>query len=119
MTDCDLCGVGIPTVAPVRIFKPKYVHSYPNGMWQGLCEPCLNAAKKVNDENAGTSCGKAGKCDFCGAIAQLFDVDIKIPSFSKGEDDSTVGICKKCLSSIGEAHERWEKEKAAEEHAHH
>ncbi|MDK2939693.1 MAG: dehydrogenase subunit, partial [Methanolobus sp.] len=47
MTDCDLCGVGIPTVVPVRVFKPKYEQSYPHGMWQGLCEGCLNAGKKA------------------------------------------------------------------------
>ncbi|MEZ5335880.1 MAG: F420H2 dehydrogenase subunit FpoO [Methanolobus sp.] len=120
MADCDLCGVAIPTVVPVRVFKPKYAHSYPHGMWQGLCEGCLNAGKKTHDAQAeSSSCGVAGKCDFCGAIAQLYDVTISRPSFSKGADPDTVGLCKKCLASINEAHEAWEKQKAEDEHAHH
>jgi hypothetical protein len=120
MTDCDLCGVGIPTVVPVRVFKPKYAESYPHGMWQGLCEGCLNAGKKTHDEQTESpSCGTAGVCDLCGAIAQLYDVNISRPSFSKGADPDTVHLCKKCLDSIDESHEAWEKQKAEDEHEHH
>ncbi|ETA67242.1 F420H2 dehydrogenase subunit FpoO [Methanolobus sp. WCC1] len=120
MTDCDLCGVGIPTVVPVRVFKPKYEQSYPHGMWQGLCEGCLNAGKKAHDAlEESSSCGTAGVCDFCGAIAQLHDVTISRPSFSKGAEEDTIGLCKKCLASINEAYEAWEKQKAEDEHAHH
>ncbi|WP_342305782.1 F420H2 dehydrogenase subunit FpoO [Methanolobus sp. ZRKC5] len=120
MADCDLCGVAIPTVVPVRIFKPKYAHSYPHGMWQGLCEGCLDAGKKSFDKQSESpSCGSAGKCEFCGAIAQLHDVTISRPSFSKGAEEDTVQLCKKCLGSIDQAHDAWETEKAEEEHEHH
>ncbi len=117
MADCDLCGVAIPTVAPVRIFKPKYASSYPHGMWQGLCDDCLNAAKRTHDRTVESpSCGTAGICELCGAIAQLYDVGFNRPSFSKGSEEDIVPLCKKCLVSINEAHSAWQKQKAEEEH---
>lgn len=120
MADCDLCGVAIPTVVPVKVFKPKYAESYPHGMWQGLCEDCLKAGKKVRDMQAELpSSGTAGKCDLCGVKAQLYDVSISRPSFSKGSEKDTVHLCKKCLVSIDDSHRTWEAEKAEEEHEHH
>jgi len=47
MTDCDLCGHGIPTVIPVRVFRPLLKFAYPEGVWKGLCEPCLDSAEKT------------------------------------------------------------------------
>ena len=120
MADCDLCGVAIPTVVPVRVFKPKYAHSYTYGMWQGLCEGCVKAAKKASEEQASSSsCGVAGKCDLCGGTERLYPVTISRPSFSKGEDEDTVRLCRRCLDSVEEASEHWEKEKSESEHEHH
>lgn len=120
MADCDLCGVSIPTVVPVRVFVPRFEHSYPEGIWKGLCESCLKAAKETADRVAtSSSCGTAGKCDLCGAIAQLQPVQISRPSFSKGEEEDTVMLCKKCLASVQEADKNWQKQKAHEHHDHH
>jgi len=47
MTDCDLCGRGIPTVIPVRVFRPLLKFAYPEGVWKGLCETCLDSAEKT------------------------------------------------------------------------
>ncbi|WP_406656693.1 F420H2 dehydrogenase subunit FpoO [Methanolobus sp. ZRKC2] len=120
MADCNLCGVAIPTVVPVQVFKPKYAHSYPHGMWQGLCEGCLNAAKKARAEKAeSSSLGVTGKCDLCGGMEPLYPVTISRPSFSKGAEEDTVRLCGRCLDSIETASEHWEKEKAESEHEHH
>jgi hypothetical protein len=120
MADCDLCGVAIPTVVPVQVFKPRFAHSYPHGMWQGLCEDCLNAAKESHDkQEESPSCGIAGKCDLCGGIERLHPVLISRPSFSKGADEDTVRLCKRCLDSVDKASEEWEKEKSESEHEHH
>ncbi|MBN2111005.1 MAG: F420H2 dehydrogenase subunit FpoO [Methanosarcinaceae archaeon] len=120
MADCDLCGVAIPTVVPVQVYKPKFALSYPHGMWQGLCEGCLKAAMKAREEQVrSSSCGVAGKCDLCGGIERLHPVTISRPSFSKGADEDTVHLCKRCLDSIKEASKQWESERSESEHEHH
>ncbi len=83
MADCDLCGVSIPTVVPVRAFAPRFEHSYPEGIWKGLCEQCLKRQKRPLTGQQHPLMRYAGKCDLCGAIAQLQPVEISRPSFQK------------------------------------
>lgn len=118
MADCELCGVALPTLVPVCIYKPKYAQSYPNGMWQGLCEQCANAAAHtLEGQKQSFSCGEAGKCDMCSSIERLYDVSINRPSFSMGSVKDTAHLCTRCLNSIGNAKTAFAREKAAE-HAH-
>ncbi|KGK98041.1 F420H2 dehydrogenase [Methanococcoides methylutens] len=106
MADCDLCGVAIPTVCPVKVFSPKFDISYPEGVWKGLCGGCLEKAKKAHDEaTESKAAGTFGKCDLCGTKAQLQDVEINIPSFSKGYEIERKKICMKCLEQSSEAYE--------------
>lgn len=119
MADCDLCSVSIPTVVPIRVFVPRFKNSYPEGIWKGLCEPCLKAAKETADKMTASSCGTAGKCDLCGAIAQLQPVQISRPSFSKGVEEDTAMLCKNCLVAVQEADKSWQKEKEKEQQEHH
>lgn len=97
MTDCDLCGVALPNLVPVRVFVPRFEQSYPEGIWNGLCKSCLEATKcnvsKPNND----------KCDLCKDKTLVYGINVKIPSFSKGEEIKTVMICKKCLKAIKEA----------------
>ncbi|MCD4800417.1 MAG: F420H2 dehydrogenase subunit FpoO [Methanococcoides sp.] len=107
MADCDLCGVSIPTVCPVRVFSPRFEQSYPEGVWKGLCGGCLAAAKKAYDESSEkVAAGTFGKCDLCGTKAQLQDVGVNVPSFSKGSIVKTRKICLKCLEESSESFEK-------------
>ncbi|TGC10704.1 F420H2 dehydrogenase subunit FpoO [Methanolobus halotolerans] len=116
MADCDLCGVALPTLVPVKVYKPGFADSYPQGMWQGLCEQCVSAAIKANQESTGT--GTTGTCQLCGSAERLFDVHISRPSFSKGAEGDTVHICKRCLNSIEQAKVEWDRDKATHPHEH-
>ncbi len=106
MADCDLCTVAIPTVCPVRVFSPKFEQSYPEGIWKGLCGDCLDRAKEAYDRVNGDTpeLGVFGKCDLCGSGTQLYEVGVKIPSFSKGYEDETKHICMSCLEKCSQAH---------------
>ncbi|AGB49649.1 F420H2 dehydrogenase subunit FpoO [Methanomethylovorans hollandica DSM 15978] len=120
MADCDLCSVSIPTVVPVRVFVPRFENSYPEGIWKGLCEPCLKAAKETADRfTTFSASGTVGKCDLCSAVAQLQPVQISRPSFSKGEEEDTAMLCKKCLAAVQEADKSWQRQKEKEQHEHH
>lgn len=119
MADCDLCGIALPTLVPVKVYKPKYAHPYPQGMWQGLCELCVSAAIRTKEEQARTgSCGTAGTCQFCGSIERLYPVHISRPSFSQGEEKDTVYLCSRCLNSISDAKGEWDRDKAEHSHEH-
>ncbi len=85
MTDCDLCGKGIPAVIPFRVFRPLLKFAYPEGVWKGLCETCLGSAEKtyLNAGKNETLC-RRGKCSLCGRKGGVFLVELQIPSFSKG-----------------------------------
>ncbi len=120
MADCDLCSVSIPTVVPVRVFMPQFENSYPEGIWKGICEPCLKAAKETADRfTTFSASGNAGKCDLCRTIAQLQPVQISRPSFSKEEESDTALLCKKCLVAVQEADKNWQREKEKDQHEHH
>nr|WP_269851430.1 F420H2 dehydrogenase subunit FpoO [Methanosarcina horonobensis] len=47
MTDCDLCGRGIPTVIPVRVFRPLLKFAYPEGVWKGSVNPAWIPPRKL------------------------------------------------------------------------
>lgn len=119
MADCDLCGVALPTLVPIKVYKPKYAHSYPQGMWQGLCELCVSSAIRTSEEQARTgTCGTAGTCQLCGSIERLHGVHISRPSFSQGEEKDTVYLCSRCLKSVAESKAVWDRDKAEHSHDH-
>jgi len=111
MTDCDLCGKGIPTVIPVRVNPPLLKFAYPEGVWKGLCETCLDSAQKTylsisKDE---TSC-RRNKCALCGDKGKVFPVELQVPDFSKGVVKREVNVCPKCLKAVDEAYIRHKRE---------
>ncbi|AKB20016.1 MULTISPECIES: F420H2 dehydrogenase subunit FpoO [unclassified Methanosarcina] len=120
MTDCDLCGRAIPTVIPVRAIRPLLKFAYPNGVWKGLCETCLDSAQKTYIEvnKNQTSCRK-GKCVLCGDKTGVFSMELQIPDFSKGIVKKDVYVCNRCLKAADEAYIRHKKEQIEQEHAHH
>ena len=124
MTDCDLCGRGIPTVIPVRVNPPLLKFAYPEGVWKGLCEVCLDSAQKtyLTVDNEEISCRK-GKCSLCGRKNRVFPVELQIPSFSKGIVKKDVPVCSKCLEAVDEAYVRYKREEIGghgneQEHVH-
>lgn len=116
MTDCDLCGRGIPTVLPVRFFRPLLKFAYPEGVWKGLCETCLDSAEKtysgINKDEI--SCRK-NKCSLCGRKGSVFPVKVQIPNFSKGVVMKEKNVCSKCLEAVNEVYLRYQKEEIDEE----
>lgn len=107
MADCDLCGVSLPTLVPVRVFVPRFEHSYPEGIWKGLCESCLHIsiqrAEKLKVEN---KWDVNGKCDLCSTKTQLYEITVPTPSFSNREIFETMVLCKRCLTVAEESNIR-------------
>ncbi len=122
MTDCDLCGRGIPTVIPVRVNPPLLKFAYPEGVWKGLCETCLDSAQKVhmgNDKNE-LSCRK-GKCALCQEKGRVFAVEIQIPDFSQGVVKKDKTLCSRCLKAVDESYIKYKREEIGghgHEHEH-
>ena len=116
MTDCDLCGKGIPTVIPVRVFRPLLKFAYPEGVWKGLCETCLDSAQKtyLSIDKGEISC-RRNKCALCGRKGRVHPVELQIPNFSKGIVKKEVNVCVKCLESINEAYIRHKREQLDEQ----
>jgi len=116
MTDCDLCGSGIPTVIPVRVFRPLLKFAYPECVWKGLCEPCLDSAEKtysgINKEEI--SCRK-NKCSLCWRKDRVYPVEVQIPDFSKGVVIKDKNLCSNCLGAVDEAYFRYQREEIDEE----
>ena len=122
MTDCDLCGKAIPTVIPVRVFRPLLKFAYPEGVWKGLCETCLDSAQKTYIEASRNedSCRK-GKCALCGDKTGVFPVELQVPDFSKGTVKKEVNVCYRCLKSVDGAYIKYKREqieRSACEHGH-
>jgi F420H2 dehydrogenase subunit O len=122
MTDCDLCGRALPTVIPVRVFRPLLKFAYPEGVWKGLCETCLDSAQKtylsINKDEI--SC-RRNKCALCGRKGQVYPVELQVPNFSKGIVKKEVNVCTKCLGSVNEAYIRFKREQIGRsscEHGH-
>jgi hypothetical protein len=117
MTDCDLCGKGIPTVIPVKTFPPLLKFAYPEGVWKGLCETCLDSAQKtylsINKDEI--SC-RRNKCALCGRKGRVYPVELQIPSFSKGVVKKQANVCTICLESVNEAYIRFKREQLEEAH---
>ncbi|PPA79600.1 MAG: F(420)H(2) dehydrogenase subunit O [ANME-2 cluster archaeon HR1] len=116
MADCDLCGVGRPTLCPLKVHVQRFYSAYPKGMWMNLCEECTEATHdsfQLNSEKSGN------KCQLCGKKGeQLYAVEIRIPDFSEPyykEDERA--LCADCLQAGEDAYNRRQKEKA-EEHEH-
>ncbi|MDD4330800.1 MAG: F420H2 dehydrogenase subunit FpoO [Methanosarcinaceae archaeon] len=119
MTDCDLCGRGIPTVNPVRVQRPLLKFAYPEGVWKGLCETCLESAQAtlVKVDN-GNLAGTFGKCKLCGTKTDLYPVELQIPNFRKGIVKENEMLCEKCLVSAGQAFAKFKREEAAGQAQH-
>jgi F420H2 dehydrogenase subunit O len=101
MTDCDLCGRGIPTVIPVRVPSPRFKFAYPEGVWRGLCERCLDSAEKTYQSIDVTelSC-RRDKCTLCGRIGRVYLVEVQIPDFLEGVVKTERNVCDFCLEAI-------------------
>ncbi|HJH32611.1 MAG TPA: F420H2 dehydrogenase [Methanosarcinaceae archaeon] len=115
MADCDLCGVSLPTLNPVKVLVERFASAYPKGMWTGLCDDCLKNAHEVYG-NMSTLSGSNGECDLCGTTTELYPVGIEIPSFSKGVDPTVVQLCKGCLEASSKAQIRKANEPKSEHH---
>ncbi|MDR7666548.1 F420H2 dehydrogenase subunit FpoO [Methanosarcina sp. Z-7115] len=115
MTDCDLCGRGIPTVIPVRVNPPLLKFAYPEGVWKGLCETCLDSAQKtyLTVDNEEISC-RRGKCSLCGKKGRVFPVELQIPSFSKGIVKKDAPVCSNCLKAVDETYVRYKRKQINE-----
>ena len=117
MTDCDLCGRGLPTLIPVRTYPPLLKFAYPEGVWKGLCETCLDSAQKtylgVNRDEV--SC-RNNKCALCGHKGRAHPVELQIPDFSKGTVKKEVNLCMRCLESIDKAYIKFKKEQIEQSH---
>jgi len=111
MTDCDLCGKGIPAVIPVRIFRPLLKFAYPEGIWKGLCGTCLDSAQKsyLSIEKDEISF-RNNKCFLCGTKDRVYPVKLQVPDFSEGIVKREVNVCTKCLESINETYIRFKRE---------
>lgn len=122
MTDCDLCGRALPSVIPVRVFRSRLKFAYPEGVWKGLCETCLDSSQKtylsINKDEI--SC-RRNKCVLCGKKGRVYPVEIQIPDFSKGVVKRKVNVCTNCLDSINETYIRFKREQIESsvcEHGH-
>jgi len=115
MADCDLCGLALPTLNPVKVVMPRFASAFPKGTWVGLCDACLESAHEVNGSTSSLS-SSSGNCDLCGAQTELYPVDIEFPSFSKGVDPDVAHLCKGCLEGCTEAQIRKENESKSEHH---
>lgn len=111
MTDCDLCGRALPSVIPVRVFRPLLKFVYPEGVWKGLCEICLDSSQKtyLSIDKDEISC-RRNKCVLCGEKGRVYPVEIQIPDFSKGIVKREANVCTKCLESINETYIRFKRE---------
>ncbi|MCC4766721.1 dehydrogenase [Methanosarcina sp. DH1] len=122
MIGCALCRLTIPTVIPVRVFRSRLKFAYPEGVWKGLCETCLDSSQETYlsiDKNE-ISC-RRNKCVLCGKKGRVYPVEIQIPDFSKGVIKRKVNVCTKCLDSLNETYIRFKGEQiegSACEHGH-
>ncbi len=117
MGDCDLCGVGRPTLCPVKPDVPRFRNAYPTGMWMGICEECTNATHGANGKRVKVE-GK--KCDLCSKKGeQLYAVGIKVPDFSEPYyKKKEVKLCETCLDAAEVTYGKRQAEKAADKGHH-
>ncbi|HPS90447.1 MAG TPA: F420H2 dehydrogenase subunit FpoO, partial [Methanosarcina vacuolata] len=109
-------------VIPVRVFRSRLKFAYPEGVWKGLCDTCLDSAQEtylsINKDEI--SC-RRNKCVLCGKKGRVYPVEIQIPDFSTGVIKRKVNVCTKCLDSINETYIRFKGEQiegSACEHGH-
>jgi len=100
-----ILGSGIPTVIPVHVNPSCLKFTYPEGVWKGLCEICLNSAEKtystINRDEI--SC-RNNECSFCGRRGRVYPVEAQIPYFSRGIVEKDKIVCTSCLEAIDEAY---------------
>lgn len=117
MTDCDLCGRALPTVIPVKTFPPLLKFAYPEGVWKGLCEICLDSAQKtyISIDKEELSCRRS-KCALCGRKGRVYPVELQVPDFSKGIVKKEANVCTICLKGINEAYIKFKREQIEQAH---
>lgn len=116
MADCDLCGVGRPTLCPVKVHDPRVKTQYPAGTWRNLSEECLNSCYEANVSKIPSD---AKKCDLCGTRDEaMYRVEVSVPTFGEPYSRAeTRAICESCLAACEESYNRRQAEK--EEGHHH
>jgi len=117
MADCDLCGVGRPTLCPLKVIVPRFFSAYPKGMWMNLCEECTEA---THDANTLRSNASGNKCDLCKIKGeQLYAVEIRIPDFSEPYyKEAERYLCESCLLAGEDAYNNRQKERSEHEEHH-
>ena len=117
MADCDLCGVGRPTLCPVKPDVPRFRKAFPTGMWMGLCEECTNAS---HDANVARTRAEGTKCELCGRKdEQMYAVNISTPDFSEPYYKEKVAeLCAPCLEAAENAYNKRQAELASHEGHH-
>jgi len=117
MADCKLCGVGRPTLCPVKPDVPRFRNAYPTGMWMGICEECTNAS---HDANTIRAKAKGSKCNLCGRKGeQLYAVEMRVPDFSEPYYKEKVAeICESCLEATENAYNKRQAELASHKGHH-
>ncbi|MCC4766177.1 hypothetical protein FXW07_05990 [Methanosarcina sp. DH1] len=69
MIDCDLRRLTLPTVIAVWVIVSLFKFVYPESVWKGLCETCLDSAQEtyLSIKKDEISC-RRNKCVLCGKI---------------------------------------------------
>jgi len=104
MADCDICGRSEPTLIPVRVKVPTYSYVYPEGMWRGLCERCLELCAEAEKKDKKIV---KGKCKLSLVKGDVVEVPIEVPSFSKGVRIEKVYLTPEVLKKCAEVYERY------------
>jgi|Deesub1362A_J573_1020465.scaffolds.fasta_scaffold00039_189 hypothetical protein len=107
MADCDLCGRSEPTLIPVRVKVPTYSYVYPEGMWRNLCERCLELCAET--ERRMDKKIVEGKCNLSLVEGDVVEVEIEIPSFSKGVRREKMYIAPDVLKECARVYDRYKK----------
>jgi hypothetical protein len=100
----------------VRVKPPRLKFAYPEGVWKGLCEICLNSAEKTYStiDRDEISC-RNNKCSLCDRKSRVYPVEVQIPDFTKEIVIKEKNVCTRCLEAINEAYLRYQREGVDEE----
>jgi F420H2 dehydrogenase subunit O len=116
MTDCDLCGRGIPTVIPVRVFRPLLKFAYPEVSGKGSVRPVSIPPRKPTQALTKKK-SHAGKTNAlsAGEKADFTRLKSRSPISQKGVIIKEKNVCSKCLEAVNEAYLRHQREEIDEE----
>ncbi|MHC1625595.1 MAG: F420H2 dehydrogenase subunit FpoO [Methermicoccaceae archaeon] len=108
MADCDLCGKSKPTLIPVRVMVPVYRHAYPEGMWKGLCETCLESCASAYATKEKRYAN--GKCALSLVKGKNVVVSIPVPSLTGIKTEEKL-VSEVVLKSCAEVYDKYLKGK--------